>query len=159
MPLEMTSSAVEAGNVIQQRYCQAGEDISPPLKWQGEPEGTKSFAVLMDGPSEEGELRNYWILYNLPASHHELPEHVAPQDTLTELVHDGISPRQGKNDLGQVGYCGPVLRHHPPYSYTFTLYALDCDLHVPPGSPKDAVLGAMADHVLDQAELTTLYTP
>jgi phosphatidylethanolamine-binding protein (PEBP) family uncharacterized protein len=57
-----------------------------------------------------------------------------------------------------VGYTGPLPSTTPPYANTFTLYALDCQIHVPPMCCRDDLLAAMQGHILDQAELTAIYT-
>jgi phosphatidylethanolamine-binding protein (PEBP) family uncharacterized protein len=48
--VEMRSSAFEAGGEIPPRHTCDGEDVSPPLGWDGVPEGTQSLALIMDDP-------------------------------------------------------------------------------------------------------------
>lgn len=157
MPLTLSSAALEERTTMPRKYAADGEDISPPLAWQEVPEGTKSFALVLDSHSEDG-VRTHWIIYNMHGSIRDLPEDVPRQDTLRQWTHDGMSVRQGRNDFDRVGYTGPQPSTRPPHNNTFTLYALDAYLHVPAGCQKADLLGAMQGHVLEQAELTFLYT-
>ena len=157
MPLQLTSPAFEYGAVIPKTYAQDGDDISPPLAWHEVPEGTKSFALFLDSQGPEG-AQNHWIIFNIYATIRELPEHIPRQDSFPEWTHEGISVRQGRNDFGRVGYTGPLPSTEPPHDNTFTLYALDAQIHVPPGCRKEELLAAMEGHILDRAELVGIYT-
>ena len=50
LSIEITSSAFTEGARIPTRYTCDGEDRSPPLKWAGVPQGTKSIALIADDP-------------------------------------------------------------------------------------------------------------
>lgn len=121
------------------------------------PEGTRSFALILDSHEKEA-VRTHWIIYNMHHTIRELPEHIPHQDTLHQWTHHGISVRQGRNDFDRIGYAGPLPSTWPPHNNTLTLYALDANLHEPPGCRKSDLLAAMRGHVLDQAELVVLYT-
>jgi len=157
MPFELTSPAFESGPVIPKKYASDGENVSPPLSWRDEPQGTKSFALLLDS-RDPNQVRNHWMIYNMYKTVHELPEHVPPHDTLPEWTHEGISVRQGTNDFDQIGYHGPLPSTTPPHENTFTLYALNCQLHLEPGSRKQDLLAVMEGHILERAELVGIYT-
>ncbi len=156
MPLELTSPAFEDTGFLPRKYAGNGEDVSPPLAWRGAPEGAKSFALTCDDP-DAGGGRTHWIIFDIPSRLSELPEHVAPQDSLRDWVQDGIPARQGRNDLGKIGYSGPVPTKDQPHHYTFTLYALDCQLRLPPGCRKHDLLNAMQNHILETAQLVGRY--
>ena len=87
-----------------------GEDKSPPLAWANAPEGTQSFAIIVDDPDAvEFELgvvspRVHWVIWNIPADVSELAKHVA---TTTEVAAIGPSTRQGINDFDTMGWSGP----------------------------------------------------
>jgi phosphatidylethanolamine-binding protein (PEBP) family uncharacterized protein len=48
--LTLRSSAFAAGAAIPAQYTCDGANQSPPLEWSGAPEGTKSFALIVDDP-------------------------------------------------------------------------------------------------------------
>lgn len=55
------------------------------------------------------------------------------------------------------GYDGPLGTEGRTFHYTFRFYALDQPLDVSPGLEKKELERAMADHVLEEAELDALY--
>ena len=113
-----------------------GSNVAPELNWTNVPAGTKSFVMLMsdyDAPVDAGF--HHWIVYNIPASAHELEGNHA----FTE----------GTDDFGLTGYGGPCP---PPtgetHHYLFLLYATDITHVGGSGLKFDAVVGAIQDHVL-----------
>ncbi len=150
MTLELTSGAFAEGNAIPTRYSCQGEDMSPPLAWQGAPAATQSFALIMDDPDAPGQTWVHWIVYNLPATTHALPEGVTAGTALSG------NAAQGRNSWGRNDYGGPC----PPsgtHRYFFKLYALDSVLELPTGASKDDVLHAMEGHILAETQLMGTY--
>lgn len=141
MSLNLTSDAFATGQSIPAKYSCTGKNISPGLDWNEPPADTKSFALIVDDPDAPAGTWVHWVLYNIPANTHNLPENT---DT------SGISV--GKNSSGNMRYDGPC----PPggtHRYFFKLYALDSTLSLSPGATKEQVLNAMQDHILAQGEL------
>lgn len=154
MPLTITSPAFAAGGEIPAEYTCEGADTSPALEWSGTPDGTKSFALIVDDPDAPDPAAPkrvwvHWLLYNIPADATGLPEAVAsnalPAGTL-----------EGTNDWNRTGYggpCPPIGRHR----YFFTLYALDAalpDLNEPRRAELEK---AMRGHVLTEAQVIGTY--
>jgi phosphatidylethanolamine-binding protein (PEBP) family uncharacterized protein len=50
MVIEITSAAFEDGDAIPARYTCEGADVSPPLRWESVPDGTRSLALIADDP-------------------------------------------------------------------------------------------------------------
>ena len=115
------------------------------------PASAKSLALTVTDPDAPGGTFTHWVVYNLPANINGLPVGVPKQG---QLAHGG---RQGKTDLGQVGYGGPCPPAGKAHRYVFTLYALDSEIDVPAGAPRDHVEAAMKGHVVAQGELVARY--
>jgi Raf kinase inhibitor-like YbhB/YbcL family protein len=85
----------------------------------------------------------HWMLLNIPATVHELPEGVPATPTLA----DGTV--QCKNVGGTVGYRGPGAGAQGPYHhYTLEMFALDTKLPLGPDATRTEVLKAMEGHIL-----------
>ncbi len=50
MAMELSSTAFGPGAAIPRRYTCEGNDVSPPLQWQGVPAGAKSLVLIVDDP-------------------------------------------------------------------------------------------------------------
>ncbi len=151
--LELTSAAFADGELIPQKFTCDGEGISPPLAWEHVPDGTTSFALLVEDPDAPSGTFDHWLLYNLPADITALSEGV-PTD---KALHDGAL--QGTNDFGEIGYGGPCPPSGPAHRYVFTLKALSDRLDAQAGLRKSELLDAIDNQVevLDEAALTGEY--
>ncbi len=149
--LTLRSGAFSAGGEIPRRYTCDGADVSPPLQWDGVPQGTKSFVLLCEDPDAPGGMWVHWVAHGIPASARQLPEGVAEVEELA----DGT--RQGMNDFRRLGYGGPCPPRGTRHRYFFRLYALDAPLAVGPKADRARVLEAMRGHVLEEAELMGTY--
>jgi phosphatidylethanolamine-binding protein (PEBP) family uncharacterized protein len=65
--------------------------------------------------------------------------------------------KQGKNDLGTIGYAPPCPDPGKPHQYWFRIYALDRRLDLPGGASHSQVREAMRKHVLRVSELMGTY--
>ena len=154
MTLVITSAAFAPNGEIPTRYTCDGDDVSPPLSWNGVPEAAKSLVLIVDDPDAPDPAAPkmtwvHWVLYNLPPDDTDLPEGVSSVD-----LHPGT--REGLNDWQRTGYGGPC----PPigsHRYFHKLYALDVQLPDLNNPTKRELEQAMADHILDQAELIGTY--
>ena len=146
MALTLRSSAFEAGKEIPSKHTCEGTDVAPQLSWSGAPEGTKSFALVMDDPDAPRGTWVHWVAVDLPPSATSLPEGGA--------LPSGA--RSGTNSWGRTGYGGPC----PPsghHRYFFKLYALDTTLNQLAKATKEQLESAMKGHVLAHAELMGTY--
>ncbi len=84
----------------------AGENISPPLEWTDVPDGTASFALVLDSNEAAGPW-THWVVWNIPSDTTGLGEGISDDGELP----DGT--RQGVNSKGAVGYLGPCP---PPFA-------------------------------------------
>jgi len=150
MALTLSSPAFKEGESIPPKYTCQGEDISPPLVWGESPEGTQSYALVMDDPDAPGGVFTHWLIYDIPADVNELPEGVPAEPRL-------FNGAQGQNDFGRTGYGGPCPPPGKPHRYRFNLYALDQKVDLEPGASKAQLLSGIEDHILDRYELTGLF--
>ncbi|HLE76376.1 MAG TPA: YbhB/YbcL family Raf kinase inhibitor-like protein, partial [Candidatus Babeliales bacterium] len=61
--LKLMSSAFSHNGAIPRLYACDGEDMSPPLRWDGVPKGTKSFAIICNDPDSRGGLWVHWLVF------------------------------------------------------------------------------------------------
>ncbi len=144
------SPAVADGGALPRAYTGDGEGTTLPLEWAGAPAGTANFAVIMHHVAPDGEIKWYWILYNIPASARRLPRNGLGGGLL------------GSNSVnGRDEYAPPHSKGPGPKTYVLTVYALSGP--VAPGSAgqrvtRDSLLTAMAGKILASAELRVIYS-
>lgn len=145
--LEVSVGAFDDHDRIPDKHTSNGEDVSPPIKWSGEPPETKQFAIVVhdpDAPLVHGYT--HWVAYNIPASVHSLAE--------AERSHT-----DGTNNAGNTRYNGPAPPPgHGTHHYYFWVYALDTQLDLPSGLTREQLFDAIADHVLEQARYLGTYS-
>lgn len=149
--MTVASSAFSQGQPIPSRFSCDGDDISPALEWSGAPDGTESFAVIMDDPDAPGGMFVHWVYFNIPPTVSSLPEAVEAAE------NPAPGGSQGTNGFRRIGYGGPC----PPrdtHRYFFKLYALDAMLDIEPGSTKKQFLAAAEPHILAGTELMGTYS-
>lgn len=154
MALQITSSAFEHNGDIDSVYTCDGQDLSPPLAWNGIPEGAQSLVLIVDDPDAPDPAAPkmtyvHWVLYNIPVNTHGLAEAVSA----SELP---AGTREGLNDWGRTGYggpCPPIGKHR----YFHKLYALDAALPELGTPTKSELEQAMQGHIMDEAQLVGLY--
>lgn len=146
--LNVVSPSFPSGGQIPLQNSAYGENISPALDWSRGPEGTKSYAVIMEDP-DAGPVPNvHWIAYNIPGDVTFLREGLPTPPKLQEP-----NIMQGTVTSGRTGYWGPKPSDDAAHRYHFQVFALDRQLDINPGERKDAVLDAMKGHVLAKGEV------
>jgi len=153
MAFSLTSDAFTDGESIPARFTCDGDDVSPALTWQGSPDGTQSFTLIMDDPDAPGGTYTHWLIYNIRSQAHALPEGVEKADRPA----NGEGAVQGSNDFGDNGYGGPCPPGGNPHHYNFRLYALDGSLDLDPGASKVDLLKAMEGRILGETTLAGTY--
>jgi Raf kinase inhibitor-like YbhB/YbcL family protein len=143
MPFKVTVQGFADGAGIPSRFTCDGEDAPPGLHWAGEPSETRSFALIMDDPDAPGGTWNHWLVWDIRAGIHSLPEG----------KEHGSFRRSGTNDFGRRGYGGPCPPGGKgPHRYFFRLFALDADtLGLPEGARRPALEKALKKHALAEA--------
>jgi len=149
--LAVTGAAFGQGHPIPVKYTCQGDDISPPIQWDGAPATTKSFALICDDPDAPGGTWVHWVLFNLPTDAPALPENTAKSETLPN------GATQGRNSFQKIGYGGPCPPGGKAHRYFFKVYALDTLLTLDSGADKEKLLAAMKGHILAQGQLMGTY--
>jgi len=147
----LASDSFTDGKPIPPEFTCDGVDRSPPIHWDGAPEATKAFALVLDDPDAPGGTFTHWILYNAPGATKAFDEGVAPKGKL------GDGSLQGTNDFGKTGYSGPCPPQGTDHHYVFQLYALSEPVDLQPGAKRDAVLDAIKSTTIAKAKLTGTY--
>lgn len=147
----LSTPAFADGAPIPKRYTADGENASPSLTWWEPPEGTESFALVVEDPDSPKGRFVHWLAWNLPATRRDLPERYPAEAQL----RDGV--RQGRNGFGDTGYGGPRPPAGAPHRYVFRLYALDTHLDLEAGATRAELERAIEGHVLGEATLTGMY--
>ena len=111
--ITVSSTAFDAGGPIPRRYTCAGEDLSPPLRWSGVPDGTAGIALVVDDPDAPGGTYVHWLLVGLDPATGGLAEGAVP-----------AGARQLPNSAGDAAWTGPCPPGGPAHHYRFTVYAL-----------------------------------
>ena len=141
----LTSPAFADGQPIPKRHTCEGDGLSPPLAWEGAPEGTRSLALVVDDPDAPVGTFTHWLVWGLEPG--------------AGVLAEGERCRgEGLNDFRKVGYGGPCPpRGRGPHRYVFRLHALETTLDLPRGGTKWELERALAGHVLAVAELVGTY--
>jgi Raf kinase inhibitor-like YbhB/YbcL family protein len=127
----------KVSNVNPQNANCVGENVSPQLSWSNAPEGTKSFAILMEDPEARGAAGvHHWVAYGIPP-------------TVTSFAEGEVSKPSdkyvgGKSTQGVGNYSGPCTGPGAPHHYTFVLIATDFDpKELPPGLTREEFLAKL----------------
>lgn len=139
------------GGHIPAAYTCGGAGTSPAVSWQGS-DATRSFVLTLRDPDAPHGTFTHWLVYNIPSSVHHLPEGIPSEGQLEN------GAMQGLNDFHHLGYGAPCPPEGQTHRYVLTVYALDSRFDLGPGQSINAVMGAMEGHLLEQGQLTGLYT-
>lgn len=155
MAFSLTSPAFRNGERIPSEYTADGANFSPPLQWSDPPQGTRSFALVVEDPDAPSGTFRHWGLYNIMGERTLLPEGLgAGGKAKSEAMGKGV------NDFGEPHYHGPAPpKGHGTHHYHFKLAALDVEtLSKAPKLAAADIWKAAEKHMLGQAELVGTYS-
>jgi Raf kinase inhibitor-like YbhB/YbcL family protein len=153
--MKITSEEIYPNSPIRVRYTCDGDNISPAFGWSGVPDGTVSFAIVMDDPDAPAGTWVHWVLFNLPGNTAAIGGNTPEVERLLSGAVHGAS--WGVDEFTRIGYHGPCPPPGKPHRYFFRVYALDTILDLGPGASKADVLKAAEGHILAVAELMGTY--
>lgn len=137
-----------------------GDNVSPHLRIEGAPEGTVSYAVIIEDrdacPVTGGFSWIHWVACNLIKP--ELPENASREDlSLTQGLNSYTSLQGGSRPAEEcVGYCG-MSPPNEAHLYTIHVYALNELMDLKNGFMMHELYRVMRGHVLAEASLDAWY--
>lgn len=151
MSLSLMSPAFADGAGIPEKYSRDGDNLMPPLKWTGVPEGSRSLALIVEDPDAPGGMFRHLAAYNIPADRSGLGESA---DTGPDHAINFA-----RNDFGNERYDGPEPPvGDKPHHYHFRLAALDVpSLSLPQEAGVEAIWAEAERHMIEETELVGTY--
>jgi Raf kinase inhibitor-like YbhB/YbcL family protein len=146
MTMSLSSALFTDDAMIPTRSTCDGEDLSPPLTWDGVPSGVAELALTMEDPDAPGGTFVHWVVWGIPATTHELDEGVLP---------DGV--HEGRNGFARTAYGGPCPPKGDAHRYVFTIYALASAVSLAPGASINDLRSKLDGNVLAEATLVGRY--
>jgi Raf kinase inhibitor-like YbhB/YbcL family protein len=152
--LVVSSTAFRSGGAIPKEFTVDGQNASPPLSWSGAPPGTREFVLIVEDPDAPGSKPYvHWLLYDIPPNITTLP----PSLSRAGVTGGPQTGEEGKNSKDLTGYVGPEPPPGSVHHYHFQVFALDRPLNLSSAADKQAVLNAMAGHVIAKGTLIGTY--
>lgn len=147
MSMILMSPAFGEGSAIPRQFSRLGENMLPPLNWDGAPPDVQSYALTVEDPDAPSGTFRHCGIFNIPADWHSLPDSADSKPFGTLCFSE--------NDFGNIRYDGPQPpKGHGIHHYHFKIAALDIpSLAVPASAGVQAMWREAKKHVLSQAEL------
>jgi Raf kinase inhibitor-like YbhB/YbcL family protein len=136
--IKVFSSAFESNGTIPRKYTCNGENVNPPLEFEGIPEEAESLVLIVDDPDAPMKTFTHWIVWNI--------------EPIAKVEEDSIPGVEGVNDFRKIGYGGPC----PPsgtHRYFFRVYVLDKKLDLKAGANRKELQSEMIGHIVAEGEL------
>jgi phosphatidylethanolamine-binding protein (PEBP) family uncharacterized protein len=142
----LSSTVVEDLQKLPVEFTGDGDGLSPPLEWSGAPAATKSYALIMDHVTPDGDKKWYWTVYDIPASAASLPK-------------DSQSiGKVGTGFKGEIGYEPPHSKGPGAKTYVITMYALSESLKLAGTPGREELMEAMKGKVLASSSLRVVHS-
>ncbi|OOF84474.1 phosphatidylethanolamine-binding protein [Rodentibacter ratti] len=161
----VTSSAIKNG-VFEDKYGKRGTEFSPngmptysiPFEIKDAPEGTKSFAVVLedkDAITASGFVWIHWLIANLERT--SVAENESQSATDYVQGANSWASVLGKFELDEASAYGGMAPPNCLHRYELIVYALDTKLDLKPGFRFNDLYFAMQGHILAQAVVMGTY--
>jgi len=144
MAIALTSSAFVDHEFMPREFTCDGDNVAPPLRWSGVPNGTQSFALLLEDPDAAEEAFVHWVLYDIPSRTRQWPT--------------GVSAKSIRNSFGRSGYGGPCPPPGAdPHHYVFSIHAVKVRYLGLKEERIEELRLALATHAISSATLVGRY--
>ena len=161
----LTSSAIQQGEFAD-KYGKRGAQFSPngmptysvPFEIHDAPQGTKSFAVVLedkDAITASGFVWIHWLIANLQRT--VVEENESQQATDYIQGANSWASALGKFDIAEASAYGGMAPPNCRHRYELIVYALDTTLELSQGFRFNDLHFAMQGHILAQASLVGTY--
>lgn len=163
----LTNSINEQGH-FEDRFGKHGNDFvsgmpvrSIDFEIKDAPEGTKSFAFILDDHDAIPVCGFTWIHWagaNLKKTKVEENESLTATDFIQGINSWG-APMMGENALSreEASVYGGMAPPNCTHTYELRVYALDCELDLEDNFYVNDLYTAMRGHILEEANITGLY--
>ncbi len=142
----LMSSVVEDLQAMPTEFTGDGDGLSPPLEWSGAPAATKSYALIMDHVTPDGDKKWYWTVYDIPASAASLPK---DSQSIGKI---------GTGFKGEIGYEPPNSKGPGAKTYVITMYALSEPLKLAGTPGREELMEEMKGKVLASSSLRVVHS-
>ena len=155
------SPAVQEGQPIPREHTADGPNTSPALSWSNVPAGAKELVVALVGLDDKPQVAErtpmlYWVVYNIRPTVTGLQAGFPAVEVITAPPElDGAF--QAYTVFDRPGYRGPQPPPGMPYRYRFTVYALDMHIELEQALGANAVVRALAGHIIGEGGLVVTY--
>lgn len=112
--LDLASPAWSDGAIIPAEFTCDGDGDSPPLAWDGVPDGASSLTLVVEDPDAPSGTFLHWLVEEIDATSEGVPGGEVP-----------AGGQQVENDAGRSAWAPPCPpRDDDPHRYIFRLTAL-----------------------------------
>jgi Raf kinase inhibitor-like YbhB/YbcL family protein len=144
MPVTLRSPAFLDGDLIPRQFTCDGDNVPPPLRWSGGPDGTRSSALTVEDPDARCGTFTHWVLYDIPSQATQWPSE--------------WSGKTLSNSFGRSAYGGPCPPPGDgPHRYVFSIHAVDVRYLELTRNRLDDLQAALATHTIATGQLMGRY--
>lgn len=163
--MKVITSAIKNG-AFEDQYGKRGSQFSPngmptysiPFEISDVPEGTKSFAVVLedkDAITASGFVWIHWLISDLERTKIEENESLTAVDFVQGA--NSWASKLGNLSIEEASNYGGMAPPNCQHRYELIVYALDTKLNLPAGFRFNDLHFAMQGHILDMASVMGTY--
>jgi hypothetical protein len=146
--LRFRCSGIVDGGSFSLEHTGRGRDISPAFLLDNLSPEAKTLAITLEDLSHPIKNFTHWIIWNIPAA-----KEISPAIPAGKTVPSLGGAVQGLG-YGLHCYAGPKPPKGRTHIYRFTIYALDCWIHLGSAAVKGSFLRKAKGHILQKGCIT-----
>ncbi len=137
------------GGIIGAQYSCIADNVAPPVTWLSPPAGAVEMALVVEDLDADNFV--HWVIAGLDPLDPVIPQGSVPLGAI-EAANDFSTA-----EVTDIGWSGPCPPHGTTHRYRFTLYALDQQVELAPGSPADDLIAVINNSSMAAAQLTATF--